>query len=327
VSFIHTCQQALPENTAGKHEESQSTVNGGKDSKGVRAISEKRQWLARLDLCIDYHQRKSRLKKNAGVGPLRLLRPYYPEGPEHIHLYLVHPPGGLVCGDQLMVNIHLERGAQALVTTPSAGKIYRSDQRNSRQTQTTVIHCAEATNFEWLPQETIVYSGANGVQNLVLETEQDSSFVLWEITALGRPAVSKPFNKGTFQQSLQINLRSLPVFVEKLYINAQSHLPDAPWGLDKHPVYATMLIGYLAAELQQLIGKLREDKTITDIVSANKTQGQQLRWTVTSKDKMIVVRVLAQQSEPVKAIFHRVWAMCRPLLHGKQPYHPRIWST
>ena len=58
-------------------------------------------------------------------GPLVVQRCFHPEGGP-CHAYIVHPPGGVVGGDQLAVQVQVDVGAHALVTTPAATKFYRS---------------------------------------------------------------------------------------------------------------------------------------------------------------------------------------------------------
>jgi urease accessory protein len=283
-----------------------------------------RKWLARLYLKVDHFQGKSRLVTNISEGPLRLLKPYYPEGKERIHLYLLHPPGGLVCGDQLMISIDLETHARALLTTPSAGKIYRSDALNHPQIQDMVIRCGRQTQLEWLPQENIIFSGANGIQNLTLETAVDSKFILWEIIALGRPASQAPFVNGTYTQKLQINLQEIPIFVERLQLTANSDIIKAQWGLNRQPVYGSMLAGYFAeGQCQQLLSAIRDNSAMLREAELN----YRLQWSATRKDNMLIIRALAPQSEPIKEFFHRIWEFLRPPLIDKDPHLPRIWST
>ncbi|MCA1769209.1 MAG: urease accessory protein UreD, partial [Halomonas sp.] len=87
-----------------------------------------RRWDASLDLRFTPRQGVTRLAHARHRGPLRVQRPFYPEGARGAcHVYLLHPPGGLVSGDTLTIDVGVEAGAHALLTTPAANKLYRAD--------------------------------------------------------------------------------------------------------------------------------------------------------------------------------------------------------
>src|SRR5205085_6360717 len=77
---------------------------------------------------------RTRLVERQHRGPLVVQRPFYPEG-DPCHVYLVHPPGGVVGGDALRIDATVDPGAHALITTPAATKFYRCEERISTQTQ------------------------------------------------------------------------------------------------------------------------------------------------------------------------------------------------
>ena len=115
-------------------------------------------WSAELDLGFEVVAGKSALVRNRHRGPLAVQRAFYPESNDLAHVYLLHPPGGIVAGDQLTVRVHVAPGARALVTTPAATKFYRSEGRVAEQTQ--LLRVSEGASLEWLPQETIVFGSA-----------------------------------------------------------------------------------------------------------------------------------------------------------------------
>src|ERR1700754_4346657 len=118
--------------------------------------SPKSGWRAQLDLTFARAAGRTRIIARQHHGPLLVQRPFYPEG-EVCHAYIVHPPGGVVGGDELQLRVETRDGAHALLTTPAAAKFYRSDGRTARQEQ---ILRADGTTLEWLPQESIFYPQA-----------------------------------------------------------------------------------------------------------------------------------------------------------------------
>lgn len=76
-------------------------------------------------------------------------RPFYPEGESVCHIAILHPPGGVVGGDQLRIEVALATAANALITTPAAGKFYRSAGPIADQVQ--ALRVAPGATLEWLP--------------------------------------------------------------------------------------------------------------------------------------------------------------------------------
>jgi len=77
-------------------------------------------WHAALELGFAAASGATRLARRKHRGPLVVQRPFLPEGPGVAHVYVLHPPGGLVGGDELTLDVEVDAGAHALVTTPAA---------------------------------------------------------------------------------------------------------------------------------------------------------------------------------------------------------------
>jgi urease accessory protein len=76
----------------------------------------------------------------------------YPEGGAVCQNVIVHPPGGIVGGDTLAVNVDAGPGVHAQLTTPGAAKCYRSSGAFARQR--IGLRAARGAVLEWIPQET-----------------------------------------------------------------------------------------------------------------------------------------------------------------------------
>ena len=50
---------------------------------------------------------QSLLARQERQGPLFVQKPFYPEGPRTCHTYIIHPPGGVVGGDALGLDVTL----------------------------------------------------------------------------------------------------------------------------------------------------------------------------------------------------------------------------
>lgn len=83
-------------------------------------------WHARLELVARRDATGRCTVHAAHEGPLRVLKTLYPEGGAIAHQVIVHPPGGIVGGDHLNLDIELQQGTHLLLTTPGATRFYRS---------------------------------------------------------------------------------------------------------------------------------------------------------------------------------------------------------
>src|SRR3989338_7989221 len=82
-------------------------------------------WHAQLNL--DYRLDAQRtVLRHEHSGPLRIFKSLSPEGDAICHNVIIPPPGGLVGGDVLDVQVHVGRGAHGLISTPGAPRFYAS---------------------------------------------------------------------------------------------------------------------------------------------------------------------------------------------------------
>ncbi len=178
-------------------------------------------WQAALELGFASVGGATLIDRRTHSGPLTIQRPFYPEGPsgpqgnarEVCHVYLLHPPGGMVGGDELRIDVRVAAGAHALCTTPAAGKAYRTTGAPVTLTQTLQVDAGGA--LEWLPQETIVYDGAIATLDTRVELAPGARFVGAETICFGLPARGEAFARGACRQRFSVTRGGKPLFVER----------------------------------------------------------------------------------------------------------------
>lgn len=295
-----------------------------------------RQWQASIELGFEPRNGRTALVGLSHQGPLRVQRPFYPEGPV-CHVYLLHPPGGLVSGDQLQITARLDPGSQALITTPSAGKIYKGDRCGVAQQQTLCLQAASGSTLEWLPQETILYDGALGHSRSRVDLAADSRFIGWEIICLGRPASQIKFSHGCFLQDMAIYRDGLPLLLEKQHLQAGSPLAKQRWGLQDRPVVGNLYAVGFDREPTELIEHLRQqwhdldcsdptEDSRCDMPTDGSSCGDPL-LAISWRLGVLTVRYLGHDTEHARHAFTCIWQTLRPALIGREAVIPRIWLT
>jgi urease accessory protein len=274
------------------------------------AVSTPTGWLGRLELGFQQRGGRTVLAHRRREGPLAVQRPFYP-GDGACHLYLLHPPGGVVGGDRLEIEVDVRDPAHALITTPGAAKVYRSAGAEAVLEQRLRIEAGGV--LEWFPHETILFPGARVRQRTRVELAGDARFLGWEIQSLGRPAIGERFASGSADLDLTVLRDGRPLLVERLRLRSGADL-DGPSGLRGFPVAAT----FVAAGAGE-----------ADLLACREgtTPPADLLFAMTRLDDLLVARCLARSVEPVHRLFVALWGVLRPRLIGHEASPPRIWAT
>jgi urease accessory protein len=269
-------------------------------------------WHAALELVFMRCAARTVLVRNRHVGPLRVQKPLYPEGEGVCHAIVLHPPAGIVGGDSLEIAVKVGAGAHALLTTPGAGKWYRSAGALATLRQSLCVE--DDAVCEWLPQETLVFGGALGDQTTHIELAPQARFIGSEMLCFGRTASGERFTQGRFAMRTRIRRGGETLWLERGRIEGGSPLLDSPVGLAGQPVAGTLW----------MIGP-EVDEALRD--ACREVEPEFGNGAVTLLPGVLVARWLGPACEPGLAWFARLWALARPVLAGREAVTPRIWNT
>lgn len=312
-------------------------------------------WQARLD--IDYRLEALDAESPGGPaaaagrtvghsqhhGPLRILRSLYPEGPGVCHHVIVHPPGGVAGGDGLSVHARLADRSHALLTTPGATRFYRSSGETA--VQTVDAHVAPGARLEWLPLETLVHDGARARNRLAFHLEAGAEMMGWDFMALGLPASGQAFERGRFEQAIEVSVGSAhsaggeatappsrpaagPVWLERSVLDFDApqaattrRLLRSPLGWGGHTVLATL---WLASG--RPIDEARRDRLLESARAC--TPAEAMPWGVTAPGAhLVVLRALGPRVEPLMLQAIAVWSAWRREAWQLDASAPRVWRT
>ena len=287
----------------------------------------KNQWLAHLELEFSHSDVGTQLTRTKRKGPLLVQRAFYPEGPECAHIYLLHPPAGIVSGDELRVTMHIKSAAHMLLTTPGANRFYRAREDLSigdpQQTQITTIYLESLAKCENFPQETIVYNGAQGVNHVDIHLTKDSVYCGWDITCLGLPSSQQPFVNGSYTQLNRLFCENKLIYHDRISISGDNNLLNHQAGLAGNSVFATFII-YAPSKLDNA----QQSKTLVESLRQQIAHAQAAsKISITDIKGLLVIRYLGQHAQECKQLFIQLWLIARPLCLDKTALQPRIWHT
>ena len=271
-------------------------------------------WIARLNLGFECRADATILAHRSHLGPLRVQKPLYPEGPGVCHTLLLHPPAGIAGGDDLEIVAAVADRAHALLTTPGAGKWYRS--AGSWAAQRLNFEVSAGGMLEWLPQESIVFDGALANMQTRVSLAENAGFIGWEVLCLGRRASGEQFSSGAMNLSTRIERAGRPIWLERGMLEGDSKLLQSSAGFAGYSVSATLLA--VGAGLDpELLAACRKQ------VPAE----QGALHGLTLLPDVLVARYLGHSAESARAWMTALWFLLRPAMAGREALMPRIWNT
>jgi urease accessory protein len=270
-------------------------------------------WQASLELSFERVGTATTLVRRRHRGPLRVQRPFHPDREGPCQVIVLHPPGGIVGGDSLSLDVAVGEQAQALITTPGATKFYRSAGATARQ-QTT-LHVGPAGLLEWLPQETLLFDGARAQIETRVELAPGARFLGWDITGLGLPASGRAFERGTCHTRWQIWREAEPLWIDRAHLCGGDERLVAGWGLAGYSVAASLVFVGGGPSCLDVTRALLAEQPIDGRAAA------------TRLGEVVVCRVLAHSTRCVLDLFSAVRDRLRCAVLDAPASAPRIWAT
>jgi urease accessory protein len=271
---------------------------------------------ARLAMKFGEDLGATRLIDRGHFGPLLIQKPLYPEGREVCQVVIVHPPGGVVGGDQLEIAVQVGNAAKAQITTPGAAKWYKANGHISRQNVR--LEVGVQGSLEWVPQEAIFFNNAHVVLDHQVTLAKEASYIGSEILCFGRTASGESFSDGQIRSRYSIRYENKLIWHEQFRLLGGSAAMKSSLGLGGNTVCATLIaVGKVVPPT--LISRIREETGV--IINGVGTLG------VTQMKSIVVARYLGNSSETARRVMLNAWGLLRPTMLNRPAMVPRMWNT
>jgi urease accessory protein len=258
-------------------------------------------------------EHRSVLARREHQGPLLVQKSLHPEGDAVCHNIILHPPGGIAGGDRLTLEAKLGAGSSALLTTPGAGRWYKTLGAKAQVGQRFDI--GRNAVLEWLPQPSIVFDRARAETKMEIFLEQDALYLGWDLSCMGRSASGERFNSGELRQRTEVWQQGRRLWCEYARLAGDDAMLGSMAGMAACTVSATLIAA--GRDIQKDL--LAQCRNIA--AEAGAQSG------ITALPRVLLARYLGASSEAAMQYFIALWSLLRPALAGRSAVPPRIWNT
>jgi urease accessory protein len=243
--------------------------------------------------------------------PCRVLMPSV-EIDDAFTAVLVTTSGGLAGGDCIDISIRAEEGAQLVVTSQAAEKIYRS---TGPDTSVSVSLTARANAWlEWIPQGAILFDGSRLNRRNVIDAAASARVLASEIVVFGRTARGETVRSGFLHDAWRVYRDDKLIWADALRLDGDiPELLAHAAGFDGALAAATLL--YVADDASARIDLARE--LLAELRG---------RAGATVVNGVLVMRMLNRDAQALMGDVAAFWTGFRARVAGLPATMPRVWQ-
>lgn len=132
----------------------------------------------------------------------------------HLEAVQINTGGGVVGGDKVSFAVTCGRGSDAVYTTQAAERIYRS--AGDTAEIDVALDIREGARLDWLPQETLIYSGARLRRRFQIDTAASGRLLIVECITFGRTASGEVLGEGLLRDTWRVRRDGKLIYADEL---------------------------------------------------------------------------------------------------------------
>lgn len=257
-----------------------------------------------LDVIFEQRGKRTVAREIRQQAPLRVIRPFYPEGEGPAHLYLLNITAGILEGDRIEISLRLEKGTHAAVITPAATRVHPA--ASGEAGQRTILSIGREAILEYLSEPVLPYAGAAFSQKTEMVLEEGAILFYLDLLGPGRLGRGERFDYRFYENHLRI------VDPEGLLVQERFRLAPAEHPLDEIGI----MEGF--SHLGTLYLFCPEEKRKPLLSAFRSVEPADLLWGATLLPRRgLAVRALAHDTPALHDFFFGLWAIFRREVLGR----------
>jgi len=240
--------------------------------------------------------------------PLQVLAPVALDDPAAI-VSILNPTGGLVGGDRLSIDVRAGAGAHALLTTPSATRVYRTD--GEPTVQTVSLSVGRGAVVEWVPDHTIPFAGSALRQAIDVKLDESAGLILVDAFSAGRIALGEAWRFAALESAVLVRDGGGPLLHDRFVLRGAGPRGPALDGLgftESCPYFASIAV----------FGAFDRDRFAAEVDRLGTGAEARLGAAVLPRGG-VLVRCLAPTAPALVDAIDGCWRLARRALLGLPP--------
>ena len=290
-------------------------------------MNKKGNWVGKCDLAFEVRNTTNNLTfyHSNFTAPFKLMKTTN-NSDGRCEVPLLHTAGGLVGGDELILNVKAKSKSSGLITTVAAQKVYGTVGRSKIHPkgvwakQYCNFNLEEDGDLEWFPQELVMFEGALFEQAMSVKLKAGASFLSTEVVRLGRTAAGEKLGNGRWRSKVEISRitseSSYWEFIDQLELSGEALVSSH--GLSNQPVFGSLI--WIAPETFP-------KKRFLNVIDICRSHKQDINGSMSCSRirNGISARYLGDSTQDARCWFLRIWSEIRKIRDLGSPTNIRVW--
>jgi urease accessory protein len=235
-------------------------------------------------------------------------------------VHLNNVSGGILAGDRLRLDVEIDPGEIAQITTTGATRLYRHRPGAADSEHHAVVSIGEGALMEYLPDAVIPYAGSRHRQRTEIKLASGAALFWWEVLAPGRQAAGERFAFERLRVESEVRAAIRPVVRERFLLEPAAR----PLGVTARMQGYLHAASFYACQEGQAPAFWRALENQLNELARARTQFGEVVWgaSMLASDG-IIVRGLSVSSRWIQPALLEFWRHARLAVTGREAIPPR----